>query len=113
MLADCLRADPAQRPPFAELDRRLRTLDAAQFTSAAFDCDERGGAGGALAMGRFPKHVAEALAAGRRVPPEAKAMVSVFFSDVAGFTTMSSSMPADKVPPSPLKGKQGGCGATG
>jgi serine/threonine protein kinase len=108
MLADCLRADPAQRPPFAELDRRLRTLEEAQFTSAAFDDDGGGGAGAggaarrALVPGRFPKVVAEALAAGQRVPPEAKDMVSVFFSDVAGFTAMSASMPAEKVPPEPL-----------
>jgi class 3 adenylate cyclase len=100
IMADCLLLDPRQRPPFAELDRRLTTLDASQMTSPAFAPEPGGGgdrASGSLMLERLPRHVAEALRAGEKVPPEAKPMVSVMFSDVAGFTALSAAMPAEKV----------------
>jgi class 3 adenylate cyclase len=45
----------------------------------------------------FPQHVAEALLRGERVPPEPKEMVTMFFSDVVGFTVLSGSMPPEAV----------------
>ena len=45
----------------------------------------------------FPKKVAEALNAGRKVEAETHDMVSIFFSDIVGFTTISQSQPALKV----------------
>jgi class 3 adenylate cyclase len=41
--------------------------------------------------------VAEALMRGERVPPEKLAMISMFFSDIVGFTDLSSRLPAEKV----------------
>jgi guanylate cyclase, other len=45
----------------------------------------------------FPPHIAAALLEGRAVEPEHLDMVSVFFSDVVGYTTMCSTLPANKV----------------
>jgi guanylate cyclase len=45
----------------------------------------------------FPKHVAQALVAGRKVEPEHRESVTIFFSDVVGFTTISGTLPPDKV----------------
>ena len=45
----------------------------------------------------FPKKVAEALNAGMKVEAETHDMVSIFFSDIVGFTTISQSQPALKV----------------
>jgi len=45
----------------------------------------------------FPKHVAEALQDGREVEAEHREEVTIFFSDIVGFTTISSSLPPRKV----------------
>ena len=46
----------------------------------------------------FPPHVVEALIMGRPVPPEPKELVTVFFSDIVGFTTLSSTLDPAQVP---------------
>lgn len=45
----------------------------------------------------FPKHIAEELRAGRKVEPENHEMVTIFFSDIVGFTDISSNMDAMKI----------------
>ena len=42
----------------------------------------------------FPKHIADALNAGKKVEAESHEIVTIVFSDIVGFTTIS-----DKVPP--------------
>jgi hypothetical protein len=133
LVADCLRRDPALRPPFSEIDRRLAAIDdaggllpaAAAAPGLAVTRGVRrpslaGGQGsgavaaGGVSTGRrsslldrmeegalrrlFPAHVAAAMRRGERAPPERKEMVTVFFADIVGFTTLSATMPAEKVP---------------
>ena len=45
----------------------------------------------------FPKHIAEALKNGIKPEIEEKNMVSVFFTDIVGFTTLSDQITAMQV----------------
>jgi hypothetical protein len=120
LLSDCMQHDPARRPPFAELDRRLAALDAAQLATPAL----AGSAGsythrskvlaarramsraagatmhqscGSLVAELLSEGAAEALLRGEKVPPERRDMITMMFADVVGFTAMSAGMPAEKV----------------
>ena len=43
LLAECLKWEPAHRPPFAEIQRRLESLDPSQVTSGAFSSHDDDG----------------------------------------------------------------------
>jgi hypothetical protein len=45
----------------------------------------------------FPKHIAEALREGRKVEPEQHDMVTIFFSDIVGFTDISAALDPMKI----------------
>ena len=91
LMTDCLEEDAEKRPSFEELDMRLKRVDAKTVdpgqmvnkTISLFDI--------------FPRHIAEALRDGRAVEPEHKDSVCIFFSDIVGFTTISSTLDPRKV----------------
>ena len=45
----------------------------------------------------FPRHIAEALRDGRKVEPEHHDMVTIFFSDIVGFTDISATLDPIKI----------------
>lgn len=45
----------------------------------------------------FPEHIAEALQEGRKVEPENHELVTIFFSDIVGFTDISSELDPLKI----------------
>ena len=45
----------------------------------------------------FPKHVADALRNGQKVAPENHELVTIFFSDIVGFTDISSKLDPLKI----------------
>lgn len=101
IMLDCLLRDPNERPSFAHIDQLLKKLDAESVqptdlihtlqkkkelrdtTSVLFDV--------------FPKHIAECLRSGQKVEPTVKDIVTIFFSDVVGFTEIASSLSPLKV----------------
>ncbi len=118
LMNECLLQDPLRRPPFAELKRRLDALDETLMTSIAFSPahDMRAQlkrkstvmriAPDSTSLGRhsmlimrdlFPPNVAESLMRGEKVPPERKEAITMYFSDIVGFTNISASISPEKV----------------
>ncbi|EDQ88290.1 uncharacterized protein MONBRDRAFT_9289 [Monosiga brevicollis MX1] len=90
LMNECLLADPDTRPTFIELLRRTEPLEGKMKASSrkgnpAFQDN-------ALLEQVFPKHIAAALREGRPIEPEHHAEVTIFFSDICGFTDMSATL---------------------
>lgn len=102
LMTDCLVMDPQQRPSFGEVDERLKRVDVKTLeeTSSLVSSTCAGGQGRNATISLFdifPKHIAEALRDGKKVEPEHKDCVTIFFSDIVGFTEMSSTLDPRKV----------------
>ncbi len=95
LMADCLDDDPEKRPTFEEIDTRLRRIDAEAAASASAASNAKNSHVSLFDI--FPRHVAEALRDGRKVEPEHKDVVTIFFSDIVGYTDMSARMDPSKV----------------
>jgi class 3 adenylate cyclase len=94
IMAECIRNDAWKRPAFEELDIRLKreevdSVDPGQPTT--------GKASQISLFDIFPRHIAEAMRDGRAVEPEHRDVVTIFFSDIVGFTNISSELPPRKV----------------
>uniref|UniRef100_A0A7S1Y4G3 Guanylate cyclase n=1 Tax=Grammatophora oceanica TaxID=210454 RepID=A0A7S1Y4G3_9STRA len=104
LMSDCLVESPGARPTFEELDLRLKRFDIENaepmiqhFSMQRKKRDQRAARNEELLFDVFPRHVAEALRDGRKVEAESFDCVSVFFSDIVGYTTISSKLHPKKV----------------
>ena len=103
LMDDCLSRDPNARPAFDEIELRIKRLDADNVQPG--ETHLSGHARKHIKAARsedllfqvFPKHIAEALRDGRKVEPENREMVTIFFSDIVGFTNISTKLPPLKV----------------
>lgn len=95
LMSECFDGVPLKRPTFEELDLQLKRMDVAKIEPGNLpsirDRTKE------LLDEVFPKHVAEALRAGRPVEPQSREIVTIFFSDIVGFTKISSSLEPIKV----------------
>lgn len=97
LMSDCLLADPESRPTCTELDNRLRRLDVANVEPGNAVVSHKERKSSQLLLEVFPAHIAAALREGRKVEPEHHDCVSVFFSDIVGFTRITASLSMLKV----------------
>mmetsp|Transcript_34623 Transcript_34623/g.55852 ORF Transcript_34623/g.55852 Transcript_34623/m.55852 type:complete len:520 (+) Transcript_34623:2-1561(+) len=94
----CWHKDPALRPRFDEVERMLKSLNASTMGPHGVNGktephnNER-----RVLYDVFPRHIAEKLLAGVKVEPDHKECVTIFFSDIVGFTDISSTLPPEKV----------------
>ena len=106
LYSTALVPDQSARPTFQELDGFLKRfqaqnvepdgpqIESLQMTKAR---DNQTDNSSRLLEEIFPPHVAAALREGRKVEPENFDMVTIFFSDIKGFTTLSADMSPEKV----------------
>jgi len=105
IMKECLVDEASKRPSFEELDQRLKRLDPSTVEPGKMIMSlqrqkaerESMNAGNARLYESFPKHVADSIIAGRKVEPESFPVVTIFFSDIVGFTTISSTLSPKKV----------------
>jgi len=103
IMTDCLAGDPKNRPTVEEIDLRLKRLSVENVEPGEMHLSHQARKhlnarrGEDLISKMFPKHIADQLRQGRKPEPESKEMVTVFFSDIVGFTDLSSKLPAEKV----------------
>ena len=101
MMTECLADDPNQRPIFHELDVRLNrlTVESADIsdTVRSHRIEREHSGASQLLYDNFPKKFADALREGRKVEPEKRECVTIFFSDIVGFTDISSKLSPMKV----------------
>jgi len=95
----CLDASPVTRPNFIELDSFLKRFQVKNVDPGEQNMQQRlnSQSDRRLVEEIFPPPVAAALREGRTVEPEHFDCVTIFFSDIVGFTPLSSKMSPRKV----------------
>ena len=94
LLEDCWESDPEKRPLFPQICAQLASVGR---RSLADDLLLKVRKGQTLLEQVYPPDVARALEEGRMPPPKKYDMVTIFFSDIVGFTRISSDIGADEV----------------
>ena len=94
LLEGCWDSDPAARPLFPQICADLASVGR---KSLADDLLQKIRQGRTLLEQVYPPAVARALEEGKLPPPEKYPLVTIFFSDIVGFTRISSNIGADEV----------------
>lgn len=98
LMHDCLLADPDERPTLDEIATRVRRFSPNDVEPIGLPKRHKAGEKNfELLLKVFPRHIAEALRDGREVPPEHHDSVTIFFSDIVGFTKIATELPPEKV----------------
>jgi len=104
IIIECLSTNPESRPTFAELHRRLSQLDSETVQPTKPVCQSRrqsniinSESSKELLFQVFPRHIAKTLCEGRKVEAEIIDEVTIFFSDIVGFTDISSTLTPVKI----------------
>ena len=89
--------DPSMRPQANELDMVLMDMDVHDAEPRTEEQMKSKPRTQDMLYEIFPKHIAEALKAGKKVEPESHDMVTIVFSDIKGFTDISREISPMKV----------------
>jgi hypothetical protein len=96
LVQSCWEGDPGKRPAFGSIIEELLGLDPLAGTHALERMQHQKAARSVI-DDAFPPHMSKRLLDGRRVEPEEHAMITAFFADVVGFTTLSAALSAGQV----------------
>lgn len=95
LMSRCWAQDAADRPDFVEVRQRLQavsTTGVSRMSMSVNSWDSR-----LSSDVRFPPDVLELIATKQKVPTKSYPCVTMFFSDIKGFTTISSVLDPDAV----------------
>lgn len=84
IMEECISSNPDSRPSFEEIEMHIKRLGAENVEPASVEArgSLRASKSENLLYKVFPKDVADALRDGRKVEPEDKECVTMFFSDI-------------------------------
>ena len=88
----CWAVDPASRPTFQQIAAQLKSVDSTAVAVTLLSQEVERDEAHRLVTQVFPAKVAAALKEGRAVEPEEYDCVTIFFSDIVGFTDISKSL---------------------
>ena len=95
IMVECWQKNPNRRPDVNEIEQRVAECvaqnDIIRTSHIQGKIQEK------LLHDILPPKIAKALSEGRKVEPESYDPVTIFFSDVVGFTDISQRMPPEKV----------------
>jgi hypothetical protein len=96
LVQSCWAGNAVQRPAFSTIVEELLQLDplAGGHTLERIQHQK---AARSVIDDAFPPHISKRLLEGRRVEPEEHTMITAFFADVVGFTTLSAALSAGQV----------------
>ena len=92
LIEECWQTNPDDRPSFEAIAPRLEAILAKEMEKSQAQNQDQD-----LLYRMMPPRVAEQLKAGQRVEAENFESVTIFFSDVVGYTELSSSLPPQEV----------------
>jgi len=92
LIEECWQTTPGDRPSFEQIALRLEAILAKEREKSRVQNQDQD-----LLYRMMPPRVAEQLKAGQRVEAENFDSVTIFFSDVCGYTELSSSLPPQEV----------------
>jgi len=96
LMLECWNKNPLRRPSFQEISQRVQNLDVKDleqfFESSASRWVDNTNRDRDLLHQVFPAHIADALKEGKKVDPEQHDCVTIFFSDIVGFTNISQNL---------------------
>ena len=95
LMAECWHKNPMRRPNIKEIEERI--LEIIEEKHLVRTTNTMGKQQQALLQDILPAKVIKALSEGRKVEPESYDPVTIFFSDIVGFTNISQTMPPEKV----------------
>ena len=101
LINQCMLDDPSKRPTFEEIDERLKQMEVPNVEPNDFRLSKlqmkQKELTESLLHDVFPKHIADILREGKKVEPETRDLVTIFFSDIVGFTKIAASLPPIKI----------------
>jgi len=105
LISRCWQSDPMERPSIGEVKDLLEAEMKYLESRASFDMGETETPNTRVNLLNhlnllhqiFPSHIAKSLSLGHKVEPETFDPVTIFFSDIVGYTDLSASLPPQKV----------------